>query len=530
MPTIVERTPYGKHDDEVVARAARIARRGFAVVVQDIRGRYMSDGDFRPFFAGQHDDPDGFDCVQWVAAEEWSNGRVGVMGHSYSALMAWELAYQQPPALGALFVGGMVGDSRDVWPGAFRVGRQLYWSLVTLGANLAARDARDEASFRAAQEKAEARWAECGASWMRLPMRNVPERELGALAPYWKDWVENHHHDWFRLFERIERIHVPVKHFTGWHDRFVEGVRLFEALAGRDDYQLPHELVIGPWTHEASFKRGASVGDLDLGDEAQVDLEDVAADWFARTLRGSPPSTPTPCIDLFVMGTNEWLSGSEWPFAGSQVTNLYLSGNEKRLGRLVSSPSEQSAMDLLVDFDDPMPSVDRPDFHCAPLDLRPVWERSDYVSYFYDARSPMMILGRARVVLWAEAFARDLDWVVRLVLRRNDGRIVPIARGFLRSSFRDGYLRRVPLEPGATSRFDITLTPTCQVVSEGESLGVMISHSDFPNYERNDWCVSESACASDAESQRIASRILHGPVTPSVLQLPVRPARDRSHR
>ena len=194
-PVLLHRTPYGRHQANYREMAEAIAANGYVVVVQDLRGRFDSEGTFLPMWVeGRLDGADGARAVAWAQRLPGALPRVGMYGVSYDASVQWETAALRPAGLRSIFPGGMVADSRSVWPGVFRVGRQLKWYLML------AADTRRRAGLPPPHTRADSDllWHLEAGKWIwNLPLVDVPEDRLGGLAPYWQEWFDRHTEDWY---------------------------------------------------------------------------------------------------------------------------------------------------------------------------------------------------------------------------------------------------------------------------------------------------------------------------------------------
>jgi predicted acyl esterase len=286
-PVLLCRTPYDKtHVGENLYDAKRIARRGYAVVVQDVRGAFRSNGDFYPFLT---DREDGYDTVEWAADQPWSNGRVGMFGGSAMGITQWLAAVEQPPHLVAIAPAVTASDLHDGWiyqSGAFMLGFALSWS-TNLARNWLEKH-KDEfapAGYEARRQQITAAIADGAPHYLALPLQAQPlfsplpssafslpsagERrgEGPSPAPYYYDWLDRPGEDGFwarwRIQDLYERVTVPVFNIGGWYDIFIGGtLRNFAGIRERGGSPQAREgsrLVVGPWFHgppPSSFPEG----------------------------------------------------------------------------------------------------------------------------------------------------------------------------------------------------------------------------------------------------------------------------------
>jgi uncharacterized protein len=530
-PCIVYRTPYGKTGRFGPGPLAEtLAARGYIVAVQDVRGRFASEGDFVPFSAreGRRDAEDGFDTVQWAATLDNCTGRVGVLGSSYSAALAWELAPTRPPALEAMCVHGMVGDSRDVSPGVARPSSAVPWHMLDLGTDYNVRSG-EHAGPRDLDE-AYRLWEFEHSKWLwYLPLAEIPESRLGGMGQYLRHWLARLHADAFGYHERCSSIDVPIYHLGGWFDVAVHGIDLYTTMvadAPTEEARRSQKLLVGPWTHDGL---GASrVGDLDFGPEAETTFADESARWFDRWLKDEHDGVEDePPVRIFVMGADRWRSEWEWPLARAEERTLFLrSGGDANTpagdGRLAhDAPADEPADRFLYDPRDPVPTLYvGPYAYGAPFEQSVLDHRRDVLVYQSEplARG-VEVTGSVELVLFAASSAPDTDWTAKLVDVHPDGRAFNVSYGIVRARYRESFDSPRLLEPDRVHEHRIRLHPTSILFREGHRIRLDVSSSDFPNYDRNhntggdDW--------RDAELRAARQRILHDAGRASHLRLPV---------
>ncbi len=350
-PVLLQRTPYDKAFALVVQGGldpARAVAAGYAVVVQDVRGRYASEGRFEPLV---DEAADGAATVAWAASQPFCDGRVAMYGGSYVGATQLLAARERPPALRALLPHVTAADYHDHWfyeGGAFQLGFALNWARSLAAGELARRRARGE-QVAELEERLEAELADPSTAYRRLPIIDHPL--LDELAPYFRRWLEHPLRDgWWEALaprERFAAIDVPALHLGGWHDVFLSGTLAgYETLraAGR----APQRLVVGPWAHGGW---GDAVGEVVYGPQASryaLDPTDLHLRWFdgvlaesspggsdsvGRTRPGarspavgagtpggsdsaaSPADPDGPPVRIFVMGADRWRDEDDWPLA-----------------------------------------------------------------------------------------------------------------------------------------------------------------------------------------------------------------------
>lgn len=532
FPALVERTTY---DKKLTARADQVedlAARGYIVVVQDVRGRFASEGEFDPYYSPSRGNAcvaDGYDTVEWAASLPGASGAVGTLGASYLAWTQWKLAPLRPPHLKAMFVGGMIPDSRDTWPGIFAHDRQLQWLLCSL-----VPDTRQRLGLAGPQTAAEAqaRWStfERGKWLWFTPLADLPDHMLGGFKKDWLYWLSHHHEDWFGFAEQCSQIDVPIFHATGWYDRLSGTVDLYKEMVRRgrsEQTRRGQKLLVGPWTHGFAFS--SKVGVMDYGEEARLFLPEVASRWFDYWLKGVDTGImDEPPVRLFVMGENKWRYENEWPLARTVYTDFYChSGGRANTplgdGLLSQTPPAREEPDgYLYDPRDPVMSLHHLNGHAAPGDWRLQAERQDILVYQTPPlEGDVEVTGPVEARLYAASSAPDTDWTVRLLDVHPDGLAVDVSRGIVRARYRDSWEQPTLLESGRAYEYIIKMVPTSNLFRAGHRIRFDVSSSDFPNYDRNH--NTGQNYWEDATFATAWQTVLHDVAHPTRVTLPIVP-------
>jgi putative CocE/NonD family hydrolase len=371
--TVVQRLPY---DKELVGLrnysfdVMRAVQAGYAVVVQDTRGRFASEGEFTPFF---DEAADGGDSVAWAAAQPWSTGRVAMVGGSYFGATQWLAATEAPPALRAIAPFVTTDQYYDGWAyqgGAFQLGFNLHWTLSSL--------AFGEVERRLGTGRAKpddlmrliASVDDNDALFRRTPLRGLAG--LDGLAPYYDDWLDHPSYDDFWRTcaprERWDRITVPALNMGGWYDLFLKGTLAnyvgMKAAGGSEAARTRQRLVIGPWAHGPTAGAFPERGFGVMGGTDAVDITGMQLRWFDHLLTGADNGVETePPVRLFVMGADVWRDEDDWPLPGTDYVDYHLGGEgaantssgDGTLG--VDAPATQTYDAYLYDPRDPTPTV-----------------------------------------------------------------------------------------------------------------------------------------------------------------------------
>ncbi|MBI3977790.1 MAG: CocE/NonD family hydrolase [Chloroflexi bacterium] len=540
FPGLLYRTPYDKRrsDDgltEVYAPIGReAAAHGYVVALQDVRGRFASDGEFFPFFSRDHrDTEDGYDTVEWLATLPYCNGRVGTFGDSYGAWTQWELAQARPPQLVAMLPSGLPAVALE--HPVFRVGRRILWLIARMAPETFRRQGSPAAGPSTASE-AYAHWEgyDRGKWYWYLPWRELPEEVLGDLAPHFRRWLDLMPYDYLGYERKHHQVAVPALHVTGWFDISVGGsIRHYTGMvrnAMTEHARRHQQLLIGPWNHmDPYYDLPRRTGEVDFGPGAEADYVHILLRWFDYWLKGLPNGvTEEPPIKLFVMGDNVWRHEHEWPLARTVYTDLYLrSGGAANTpagdGRLHPvRPGTEPADSYVYNPRDPVMSIFSRGAYYEPRDQQPLDYRRDVLVFVGDPLArEIEVTGPITVELWAASTAADTDFTAKLVDVSPSGKAIGLCAGIVRARYRESVEKPSLITPGAVYRYRIELEPTAWVFKAGHRIRLDVSSSDFPNYDRN-----HNTGANDFADDRLVparQTVFHDSTSPSRLILPVIP-------
>jgi putative CocE/NonD family hydrolase len=535
-PVLLRRTPYGKEAEANFDAAVAAARRGYVVIIQDTRGRFASDGEWYPWRAEAED---GFDTIAWAAALPYADGQVGLFGGSYHGFTQWSAATLQPPALKAMFPEWTWADPLNGFiyrGGAFRLSL-AYFFLGSLGLNAVARRYRDDPAAREEAVRALCREIDDlgPVGYRSLPLADFAPVRRHDVGSAFFDWLaaplDREHRQWepMTILGKHERVQVPTFNTGGWYDPFLpETLAHFTAMRAQG---RPTKLLIGPWTHGAPT---ALVGDMNFGIgslrgsiDLKTSVDSLRLRWFDHWLKGIDTGIMAePPIKLFVMGANVWRDEEEWPLARAVDTPFYL----RESGRLARQPPGAEAPDT-YDYDpaDPVPSLGgypaaTPEYRAGPLDQRPIEVRPDVLLYrTLPLERDTEVTGPIEVRLWATSSAPDTDFLARLVDVYPDGRSINLTDGILRARYRDARKGEPPslIEPGRPYEYAIDLWATSNVFKAGHRIGLQVTSSCFPCWDRNP--NTGHTFGADAELRVAHQEILHDYEHPSRVELPLIP-------
>ena len=459
-PVMLVRTPYNRFSLRMAHDPVALARAGWAVVFQDVRGRWDSKGTFD---AVRQELDDGAAAVEWCAQQRWSNGSVAMAGASYNGWTQWSAAFRRPKALRAIAPSVTTPFVRDSWfreGGAFRIGVWTLWALgIGAGGNHGTR-----ASERRAAKNLE-RWRELV----------QPPADVDEISSVLADFV-----NWFRRPGRyasldpkptLAPVDLPAFHIVGWYDLFCEGgLDAYAAMARRA--RSPQRLVVGPWSHGTVGFR--LVNEVDFGPKAIGPGKPVAAEQneFLRAVVDG--SEPKGGASIFVMGRNEWLELERWPPPADDL-ELFLGAD----GALLEKPGPRGADTYRHDPSDPVPSHGGRNLHwglpaAGPCDQRPVEARDDVLVYTGKSlRRDLTVIGRVRAKLRVSSSAKRTDFTVKLVDVHPDGTAINVTES----------IRRVELTPGRAKTIEVSAGSTAMTFKRGHRVRVEIASANFPQYD-----------------------------------------------
>jgi uncharacterized protein len=532
VPVLLQRTPYGKGFSGT-SFALWAAECGYAVVIQDTRGRWASEGDGYPFVS---EAADGYDTVEWAARQPWSNGKVGMYGESYLGYTQYAAAQLRPPALKAIIPSFTFTDPYAFVyrGGALNLGAALSWSLLA-GAQMAImREADSGLMTRSEELQAMQQFIHLvdgmahGRTFSHLPLQDLPLVGTGGVLPLLADLIGHPTRDayWERINLDLKRVDIPALHFGGWYDIFISSTlddftRLQKAGAAHQ------QAIIGPWVHA---QIDGLAGEVDFGLQASGMLvlpDEIQLNWFERWLKDEPiPEQEQAPLRIFVMGANQWRDEQEWPLARTRYTPFYLHSGGAANTRFGDGAVDQAVPvdepfdQYLYDPQDPTPTRGgglccwNPALAPGAYDQRAIEERPDVLVY---SSAPLdqdlEVTGPVVLHLWAASSAAATDFTAKLVEVAEDGYARNICEGILRCGGAGA------LEPGRPEHFEIDLGPTSNLFRAGTRLRLEIASSNFPKYDRH----PNTGAEAGTERGLVLARqtVFHQAGMPSHLVLPV---------
>ena len=525
FPVLLERTPYDKtNSDDFGWRAAA---RGYVVVVQDVRGRFASEGDWYTF---KNEINDGFDTVEWASALPYSDGKVGMFGGSYVGATQFLAAIAHPPHLAGIAPNVTASNYHDGWTyqgGAFEQWFNESWSTGLSQNTL----------FRFAGKNSNAM------NWKNvLPLTDYPLDalpDLKSLAPYFQDWLAHPSYDdyWKQISieDHYSQIQVPVFTIAAWYDIFQGGsLRNYELLktqAGSEAARTGQKLLVEIGGHAGS---GRKIGDVDFGPDAPYDLDGQVLDWYDVIFKGKPAAPDTKPVRIFVMGKNVWRSEDDWPLARARSTHYFLhshaaANSASGDGSLdITAPASEAKDSFVYDPANPAPTTGGP-LCCdsdhlgpGPRDQRPVEDRKDVLIYSTPVLTrDIEVTGPVALDLYASTSAVDTDFTAKLVDVWPNGFAQNLTEGILRLRYRNSQESPELAKPGEIYHLKIDVWSTSNVFLAGHRLRLEISSSNSPRFDRNLNTGEDQAHAT--RMVRATNTIYHDRQHPSALILPVVP-------
>jgi uncharacterized protein len=537
FPVLLQRTPYRRDTwGYDVDFAQRAAARGYVVFLQDVRGRYTSDGEWYPFL---HESQDGYDTIEWIAAQPYSDGRVGMFGASYVGATQMLAAIAHPPHLAGICPIVTASDYHNGWTyqgGAFEQWFDQSW---TTGLAQDTLEGQIERNPRTAED-VNVLPLTAYPIFNRSPA-DVINVSPSKIAPYFLDWLAHPSYDdyWRRwsIEEHYSDVRVPALHTAAWYDIFLGGsLRNYMGLrahAATAEARNGQQLLVVIGGHAGD---GRKIGEVDFGPEAEKFNEsDIALHWYDFLFKGvrNEFATGKP-VKIFVMGTDQWREEDDWPLARTKLTKYFLhsqggantaSGN----GSLSTlAPGIEPSDKIVYTPDKPVPTVGGPlccdSDHLAPgpRDQRSVEQRDDVLVY----SSPPLdhdleVTGPIRLEFFAASSAVDTDFTAKLVDVFPDGTAINLTEGILRARYRDSQVTAAPLVRGQCYLLSIDLWSTSNVFRAGHRVRLELSSSNFPRFDRN--LNTGDLAANSTKWLTATNTIFHDKTHPSALILPVIP-------
>jgi putative CocE/NonD family hydrolase len=532
-PTLVYRTPYGKRNAlREFSIFRKSVQRGYAVLLQDVRGRYESEGDF---FAYLHEGKDGYDTIEWAARQPWSDGNVGTFGLSYPGAVQWLAAIETPPHLKAMAPFMTFSSPRNFfYSGGVFDGSWLEWIWANIAPDIRA---RKNLPGPRSHEDALATWnRDHSRMQSTLPLSQLPD--LKEVAPFYYEWLKHSAWDswwdWAELRDKYPQVHAAVLNLSGWYDEAYgpDGATtnlngLLAARAGRAD--LGARTIIGPWGHGVENTETPKAGDRQFPQNAVIDYDDTVLRWMDHHVRGIDNGIDREKpVRLFIMGSNVWRDEDSWPLLRARNVEYFLStGNVPNLPRHgLLSTNKPHAQELPSEFvSDPDNPLTDPYEVLGGHDYRRLEQRSDVL--FFDSEpltQDTEVTGPITADIFVSVDAPDMDLWGRLLDVAPDGRAWNLMSPGLdvqRLSYRNHAMTPELLTPGEIYEIKLDELRTANVFLKGHRIRIQVSAAFFPHFSRNlQTGLSEM---SSSKTRKAKVSIYHDSQHPSRVLLPVVP-------
>lgn len=494
VPVLITRTPYGRGEDATGPDFVRQATaRGYAVVVQDVRGRYGSEGEYEPY---RHEGQDGYDTIEWAAHQPWSNGEVGTFGLSYPGAVQWLAAVERPPSLKAMVPAMTYATPETFWySGGVWDGSWLGWTWWNIAPDLRRR--LDRPGPRTDQEAAAAWERDGGRARLHRPLLSLPDFQ--EIAPWYYEWMRHPPRDpwwdWATLEGRYQRVGAAVLNLSGWFDEPYGPVGAITNYTGLVVARRPDpsrtRLILGAWTHGVDAVGREKAGDRHFGCGAAIDYTTTVLRWMDRHLKGVEPREPEPAVKVFVMGANRWRASPAWPIPGTEADTLYLQPGADSLmaGRLLPArPGERETKSVFrSDPADPLRDPFGGDY--GAHDYRrlsggpglAVFETPPFTASYE-------LIGQVTADLSVSASVPDFDLWMQVYDVAPDSTAWNLASpgtALLRASYRGGGPGRRLVPEGEVVRLRLDGPVTANRFLAGHRLRIVLSGAFFPLFSVN---------------------------------------------
>jgi putative CocE/NonD family hydrolase len=533
-PALVTRTPYNKDGILGGFDILRVVQAGYVVVVQDVRGRFASEGTFIPHF---QELDDGVDMFNWVAEQPWSNGSLGTFGGSYLGNTQWIPAVEQPSALRAMAPSVTASDFYEgvAYQGGAKVLHDLRWVV----ANIVPGEIQRQ--IRRGELPADFTFhLDVLTVLNQLPLADDPL--IAEFASFYKEWLRHRTSDgyWDAISanKNYERIHVPALNIGGWYDIFLqntlENFTGMKARGGTTQARQNQRVIIGPWSH---MNFSGSFPEREFGATSSsdfIDLIGIQLRWFDHWLKEvDNGADQEPPVMIFVMGVDQWRTETDWPLPDTHYRDYYLhSGGQANTlngdGTLSTVTPEHEPSDVyLYNPLRPVPTIGGqvilPGGNAmGPRDQREVELRDDVLVYSTPVLDqPIEVTGPIQLCLFVSSSARDTDFTGKLVDVFPDGRAMILTEGILRTRYRNSFSVPELLEPDTIYELRLDLWSTANVFLPGHRIRLEVSSSNFPRFDRNSNTGGDLIIETVDQYRPAINRIHHDAQHPSRLILPI---------
>lgn len=519
LPVILIRTPYEK--GIVQHEGIYWANQGYICAIQDVRGRFSSEGEWEPFV---NEGQDGYDVIEWLAAQEWTNGKVGMIGASYAGWAQYLAAVEQPPHLITIIPNVAPPDPFFNIPyekGAFFTMGSLWWMQVI------ETEATDDLTGKSIFNISE---LDYDSLLRELPVIDIDKKLLGRESSFWRNWIKHNSLDTYwegaSYLEKLEQVNIPVFMQSGWFDTGGIGSKLaYERLTGSGNENV--KLILGPWGH--TDKATTVVSGHFVGEEAMIDLPELRLQWFDYWLKGIGNGImDDPLVKLYLINANQWVESNTYPPENTEYITFYFGSRGKANtlngdGYLDTVLHENNlAFDSYVyDPGNPTPSPNQRFKSGGRKNYNEVTSKRDDILIFETEafEDTVHICGPVSAELFASSNVPDTDWFISLAAIEPNGGSIPVGKGVIRARYRNSLTEPELLFPDKVYRYELDLWQTGITIYRGYRLRAEITSAYFPEFSRN--LNTGGHNEIETEFQKAKQNIYHSEEYPSHIKIPI---------
>jgi putative CocE/NonD family hydrolase len=523
-PVILIRTPYSMELKD--KDGENWAVNGYICAIQDVRGRHYSSGNWEPFV---NEAQDGYDTIEWLAGQEWSNGKVGMIGSSYEGLVQLLAAALKPPHLVTIIPNISPSDPYNLiyYNGLFRLSQMLYW-LELLEIDSKPEFSRNKEPGFIPDEKTNIK---------KIPLVELFIKLFNKEIPYLRKWIKHNYNDMYwqkcSVLDKLPGLNIPVFLQSGWFDGNCDNTMSnYRSLKKSKNKFI--KMIMGPWLHMSTAS--TRISNLKFGDEAGIDLNDLYKRWFDYWLKGIDSKIlDEPLVQLYDVEENKWLFSNTYPIPGVRYTPYYLSstnGANSALGDgiLIKEPPTDSKPYDQYEYDPENPTLGPLFEHYMEKKLSQMVLRSDEVLVFVyeNENEEFTIAGPISIVFYASSSAVDTDWLFEIDILYKTGKCYSISHGGIRARYRNSFQKPELLEKNKIYKYSIELGHFTTTIKKGAIIRLLVSSSFYLAYSRN--LNTGGNNEMETNSIKASQRIYHSPEYPSHLILPVIPGKSQAEK
>ena len=527
LPVIFTFTPY--ISDSYHSRAYYFAQHGYIFALVDVRGRGNSDGKFEPM---RNEGKDGYDVVEWLARQPWSNGKITMWGGSYAGYDQWSTLKEFPPHLATIVPVAAAHPGTD-----FPFFKNIFYSYVMQWLTYTSGNAGNpnlfgESSF----------WIQ---KFREMYLQHAPFQRLdkivGNTSTHFQTWLQHPIPDAYYdamnpTTDDYRNFDLPILTITGHYDGDQPGA--FEYYKRHMQYGSPqsrkkHYLIVGPWDHAGTRTPQKEVGGLTFGEASLLDMNKLHTEWYDWTLKGGKkPEFLKNQIAYYIAGAEKWKYADSLESISDRKLILHLhsqnaiAGDVFHSGKLLSSPAAKQQPDSFV---------------YNPLDVRPAeLEKEEVKPYLTDQRYALNLYGNgvvyhsepfqenteitgfAKLILWMEMDVPDTDFQASIYEILPDGQSILLTSDLLRARYRESLRKETLVVPGEINRYEFSAFPFfSRQIAGGSRIRLVVSclNSIYWQKNYNSGGVIAEESAKDARTAHI--KVYHDEAHPASLELPV---------